>query len=280
MLFAVFDLKHEFANQCGEDNNLESFYVGRIYLYGRLISVVCNFGTYFLTTYRVSQMRKMPHVDAIDVLASRLKYYALVQGIFRIGPTWSEVLHRNVFVPEMLLSIFSPGTDIGYFIVFLLMQPGAMKLMRKWIKDMCIQCGCKRKPVVINWGLGHEIVNFSSIDSAVSEEPLLQAAAAGAARAGGADGDGGGDGALTDDVNANARIDSAAPSTSSGCVRHQSLSTDDEIEDEDEEEEEMRMGDRSSLLLPDDLDEDDLMEEVARLTSADYFAHGHYYDRV
>lgn len=131
---SCFSFPAEYHNQCTEKPNTKlSDTVGLIYMYSRLASAVLNFVIYGWTV-RVSRTRAKSATshDSVDALVNRMKYYALVQGVFRIGPTIAEMTNRQYFIPEILLSVFAPATGIAYFLVYLVMQTGARRKLEDY----------------------------------------------------------------------------------------------------------------------------------------------------
>jgi len=76
---------------------------------------------------------------AIQLLASRLKYYPLIQLLSRSAYTWYELQFGFTFNPatetanqyaaQCLVALITPSGAVGYFIVFLCMQPYAWKYL-------------------------------------------------------------------------------------------------------------------------------------------------------
>lgn len=136
LILATFNYPHEFMLHCG-DSNATARGVGFFYLYGRLASTLISILTYAMTSYKVRKMKRLMHTkDSIDRLTTRMKYYVLVQILFRVFPSWSE-LNPGHFPLELLLAIFAPATGIAYFAVFLHMQPGAYRMFRQILNQGC-----------------------------------------------------------------------------------------------------------------------------------------------
>ena len=112
-----------------------------IYYYIRLISIFLSFFLYILTYIAARQIlgsmnsNNEVHNNAIITMVSRLKYYPLIQALARSGLTVYEMKYGYDFDPNPItparfrLQIYStlitPSASVGYFFVFLYMQPHA-----------------------------------------------------------------------------------------------------------------------------------------------------------
>lgn len=112
-----------------------------IYYYIRLISIVLNFFLYSLTYIAarriVGNMNARNEIldNAIITMVSRLKYYPLIQALARSGLTVYEMQYGYDFDPNPISSerfqlqiysaLIAPSASVGYFFVFLYMQPHA-----------------------------------------------------------------------------------------------------------------------------------------------------------
>lgn len=109
----------------------------------RTASIVVIFFIYISTVILVRRIQKSSlkiryeEEIAITLLASRLKYYPLIQMISRSAYTWYELQFgftfnpaqetTNQYIAQCLVALVTPSGAIGYFLVFLYMQPYAWK---------------------------------------------------------------------------------------------------------------------------------------------------------
>jgi len=121
------------------------------YYWSRLISIIFNFAAFIYVSYKVKKMATMAipepnnHIDsrsasgnrshnknhnpwmteqqveAVFMLASRMKYYPLAQAICRSGAAWNEFMDYQYSNEESLLmaAICAPLSGVFYFIIFL-----------------------------------------------------------------------------------------------------------------------------------------------------------------
>eukprot|EP01038_Epipyxis_sp_PR26KG_P015672 gene15672-21198_t len=80
--------------------------------------------------------------QAINTLVNRMKYYPLVQAICRSGAAWNEFDFGNfsTYPSQISAGICSPSTGAGYFLIFLLMQPNALKMVTELICNPSLLC--------------------------------------------------------------------------------------------------------------------------------------------
>jgi hypothetical protein len=109
--------------------------------YIRLISIFLNFFCYAYTAFLVhrlvgegkqSNSMGKDQNEAILSLVSRLKYYPLVQAIARSGPSLDRAINGvtdlntdDVSPIKIYNAVTVPSAGLGYFLVYLLMQPQA-----------------------------------------------------------------------------------------------------------------------------------------------------------
>lgn len=122
------------------------FYSTRAYYYLRLISIFYNFGIGFIGYYLVSKITKKTNItvqeEAIKTLAVRMLYYPLVQALGRSGAAWYEFQYgfnfdpdsvsRLQFVAQLYVAIITPAASVGYFYLFITMQPKAYEIFISW----------------------------------------------------------------------------------------------------------------------------------------------------
>ncbi len=119
-----------------------------LYYYGRLVSIFYNFVACGLAYYFVKRMTfthkaRTIQVEAISQLASRMQFYPLVQAVSRAGCAWYELAYGwnfdppqvtpLQFVSQLSMAILTPAASIGYFILFLKMQPNAMNTLKNML---------------------------------------------------------------------------------------------------------------------------------------------------
>lgn len=140
----------------GEDS-LAFVIVSTIYGVVRIASIVFNIVCYFLLRKKLSMIKKksptsMQLTPAIDTplhaLAARFKYYPIIQVISRLGVSYyennygheyeydkSSSLHRKLSLFWYVISL--PSAGFGFFLVFLVVTPGAYRYFRKELLGIC-----------------------------------------------------------------------------------------------------------------------------------------------
>lgn len=124
------------------------FYISLMgYFYIRLISIFLIVITCILTIYSarkitISKMKYEQSIEsqAIWALARRLLYYPIVQVIARFGFSWFEMMYgfdfsvtavSNLeFAVLCVIAITTPFGGVGYFIIFLVMQPNSWDFLK------------------------------------------------------------------------------------------------------------------------------------------------------
>ena len=123
------------------------------YYWFRFASIMVNVIVTYLIHRKCQQMGfgAQGH-HPVTVLAKRLKCYPIVQTVARIGASWYELFygfgsdsykeaeHGTVQLKVALLcyAFFTPIAGIGFFLIFLLMQPSAYDAFR----DRFLHCSC------------------------------------------------------------------------------------------------------------------------------------------
>lgn len=107
----------------------------------RLLSIIFNFIVIGLIYYRVKSYDRN---NPIFELISRIIYYPIVQIVARSFPAWYELqyiinsdddnVNTTKTVSLIFYSIFLFSAGIGFFIVFLIVQPNAFEFLKKNIK--------------------------------------------------------------------------------------------------------------------------------------------------
>ena len=132
-----------------EKQTLDELFLFYNILRGCLILV--NIVLAVMITAKVNQM-KLRENDPINALIQRLRYFPVIQIITRFGPcvyefyygkisfdsnqfdSTSFTLQKRTFL--WLFSLTAPSTGIGFFFVFLMMQPNAYKCLRAKVCTM------------------------------------------------------------------------------------------------------------------------------------------------
>ena len=119
-----------------------------VYYYFRLISIGFNFLTCGLSYFYVLKMTTGNSIitiqdQAICTLVYRMLYYPIVQAASRIGISYYQstyavsfnppVVTRTQFIAQLFLAIVTPSASVGYFIIFIRMQPNAYQEFIKLI---------------------------------------------------------------------------------------------------------------------------------------------------
>ncbi len=144
-----------------------------IYYWIRIASILFNLIIHAMISYKLQVMAQpvssstvaiAPKDDPVRVLASRIKYYPIVQIVSRAGAAWYEFAYgftsdsysKRDMSPTQTISLYFygicvPTAGIGYFIVFLIVQPAAYqhlktKLHSLWKRivkfvSYCFSCG-------------------------------------------------------------------------------------------------------------------------------------------
>lgn len=141
ILAAIFNFHNEFNWHCHDEMNEVSYAIGAAYSYARIVLVLVNMIIYGCIHRKVRNITK-DNYDAISItnravvnVATRMKYYAFIHILFRILPTFTEIIEPNsYYIIVFLSSILTSSTGIGYFIVFVYMHPGAFVLFTSYFR--------------------------------------------------------------------------------------------------------------------------------------------------
>ncbi len=127
------------------------------YYWLRIASIVFNIIVHGMISFKLSRMgfsEETKRQDPVRVLASRLKYYPIVQVVTRVGAAWYEAAYgfdTQTFDDKMgvkqqvslyFYAICVPSAGLGYFLVFLWVQPRALALLKRRLKEWgcCTSC--------------------------------------------------------------------------------------------------------------------------------------------
>lgn len=125
------------------DNRADSLKIARTFIWCRFGSITLNFISYGIISSRARAVvgPKITSASkqqvAINTLSSRMIYYPLVQSCGRISALVYQNLYgfgrysgntsTSQFICACMYYTTAPAVGIGYFIVFLIMQPQAMR---------------------------------------------------------------------------------------------------------------------------------------------------------
>lgn len=108
-----------------------------------MFSVVFNIVCYLVTALLVSSLVKKVatgqlttvQAEAISVLVGRMKYYSVIQIFLISGACWHGFNETTMssYAARYAYFITAPACGIGYFLVFLYMQPLALKMFQKMV---------------------------------------------------------------------------------------------------------------------------------------------------
>lgn len=128
---------------CIYNTSLAASAVRNFYYWGRLLSIIFNFGAFIYVVFRVREMGfsstrnsisssqtsgegiatiiSEQQILAVTALASRLKYYPLAQAICRSGSAWNEFNDYQYSNPTsaLMAAACAPSSGVFYFIIFL-----------------------------------------------------------------------------------------------------------------------------------------------------------------
>ena len=130
------------------NNNNLAYIFEQIYFWIRILSIIINIIFYIILTIILQKYNHNTiHYsnDPIAILAFRMKYYPLIQIITRLAASWYETKYGYTYnylysysiiekFSIILYSITFPSAGIGYFLIFLIVTPGAYIHFIKSIK--------------------------------------------------------------------------------------------------------------------------------------------------
>lgn len=133
----------------------------RYYFWLRLLSIAFNIFAYSATSYKVYSMG-LSELEAVSMVVTRLKYYPLVQILARAAPTYYEALYEVNYIDNnfstsqkialYLYSLSIPAAGIGFFIVFLIVEPHSYTFLKSnWASTVFpwyIKGGFERSPAI------------------------------------------------------------------------------------------------------------------------------------
>jgi len=132
--------------QPAEEYNSVITVTAYVYAVLRILSISINFGAYLVLTLRLRRMglslstNKNTPLHPVAALSSRMIYYPIVQLLTRLAAAWMEFKYpsggsdgdddaemqtTDYQIANTLYSISSPSAGIGFFLIFLFMQPAA-----------------------------------------------------------------------------------------------------------------------------------------------------------
>jgi hypothetical protein len=161
-------------------SELSFLVVSQIYYWARILSIIFNIGGYFLLVYRLNHVLKYTVASAgstsasasagstpksqystsppragnpLAALVRRFKYYPIIQVLSRICVAYYEEVYGHDYeyhssftlekkIATLLYLITLPSAGLGFFVVFLVVSPGAVKLLQDdWTWLMTRVCG-------------------------------------------------------------------------------------------------------------------------------------------
>lgn len=127
------------------NKDLEDVSILYFYYYLRLASIGVNFVLCTITIYKISLMsskrvEKSIQERAIENVTRRMIYYPLLQALGRSGYAWYEASYgsnidpnrasRSQYACLIFLTIVTPLVSVGYLVIFLVMQPSALQILK------------------------------------------------------------------------------------------------------------------------------------------------------
>lgn len=131
----------ESDDSCEYKDNEEGYAVRGLYYWSRIASIIMNVIIYISITVKINNMvetSKGGKYEALTELAARMKYYPLFQALSRSGAAWDEFNRAGdsgYFPSSLMRSICSPSSGIWYFLIFVVMQPGVLGIVKSMIRD-------------------------------------------------------------------------------------------------------------------------------------------------
>lgn len=137
------------------------YYPYYYYISLRAVSIVVNIVLCGMLIVRLNGMgiyifsgKSNDSIHPIAALSSRMILYPIIQVLTRLGAIWMELAYPAGTVADddsalhddpsyrialTLFSIFGPAAGIGFFVVFIFMQPKALMHLYKWLR--CLGSG-------------------------------------------------------------------------------------------------------------------------------------------
>lgn len=112
----------------------------------RLFSIIYNVIIFVMLYFKIKNDEKGGRqVNVLYIFTNRLKYYSIVLCLSRFFSTWYGFQYNFLAINSdpnasytqniiwFLSAIFTPSAGIGYFCVYLKMQPGALEIFKSII---------------------------------------------------------------------------------------------------------------------------------------------------
>ncbi len=146
------------------DPSFEHSILTNFYYWLRIGSIVFNIAVHALISVKLSRMgfdKNSRKQDPVRVLASRLKYYPIVQIVTRVGAAWYEAAYgyntesfdNNMNATQktsfLLYAVCVPSAGLGYFLIFLLVQPKALAVLKARLQRYHVFRYCLGAPVAL-----------------------------------------------------------------------------------------------------------------------------------
>lgn len=135
-------------------SNLAFTIVSQIYYWARILSIIFNITSYLALVYKLKAVIKYTSTlniqknnitshdgNPLASLVKRFKYYPIVQVLSRVCVAYYEEIYGHDYeyyhsftiqkkIATLLYLITLPSAGLGFFIVFLVVSPGAIKLLK------------------------------------------------------------------------------------------------------------------------------------------------------
>lgn len=135
--------------------------VSQIYYWARILSILFNIGSYFTLVYKLNSVLKSTpsniqrniyrNGNPLTSLVKRFKYYPIVQVLTRVCVAYYEEIYGHDYdyqssftlkkkISTLLYLLTLPSAGLGFFIVFLVVSPGAIEQMQEdwnWCMTQC-----------------------------------------------------------------------------------------------------------------------------------------------
>lgn len=166
--------------ECGALCTKASYAYTTFYWY-RMITVIISFALYAFANYYKSRLHihvtsgkiTQFQADGIKQLVTRMRSYNLVQAVMRVGTIWFNYNQVSIrYEPAHYLDVCTaPSCGLGYFLVYLYVQPGATAAL---IRLFGIQCKSQNKEFDDDSSTtDNSNLNRESIVDIIDEEELI-----------------------------------------------------------------------------------------------------------
>jgi hypothetical protein len=129
--------------------------VSNIYFWARIASIVYNILCYIILVIKLKRIQSLPAYrrkgDPLHILAARYKYYPIIQIVTRVFVSFyeykyghdydfdvSDPLRRRVALVLYILTL--PSAGLGFFVIFMVVSPGAFRALKIDLYDVLTSC--------------------------------------------------------------------------------------------------------------------------------------------